>query len=266
MSVAVAAGTASPKDDRLTALTAVAGAFRRESHVLLERPGLLWQQMYNRLQWAGPPLADHLAADRERRSRPGARRWIHRYTRLRESEALVRALAGHRNSVKCCAMSPDGTWIVSASGDQTLKIWDVATGAERTTLTGHAGMVNGCAVSPDGSWIVSASLDRTLKVWDVATGAEQATLTGHAGMVNGCAVSPDGTWIVSASGDNTLKIWDAATGAERPPSLATPAGLTVVRSAPTAAGSSRPAGTTLSRSGTSPPAPRGPPSLATPAW
>ena len=36
-----------------------------------------------------------------------------------------------------CAVSPDGTWIVSASADHTLKIWDAATGAERATLSGH---------------------------------------------------------------------------------------------------------------------------------
>ena len=38
-----------------------------------------------------------------------------------------------------CAVSPDGTWIVSASDDGTLKIWDAATGAERATFSGHTG-------------------------------------------------------------------------------------------------------------------------------
>ena len=38
-------------------------------------------------------------------------------------------------------MSPDGTWIVSASDDKTLKIWDAATGTERATLTGHTSWV-----------------------------------------------------------------------------------------------------------------------------
>ena len=35
-------------------------------------------------------------------------------------------------------MSPDGAWIVSASNDATLKIWDVASGSERATLTSPA--------------------------------------------------------------------------------------------------------------------------------
>jgi len=203
--------------DQRTTLEAFAQANRREMHVLQGQPELLWQQLHNQLQWAGPPLADRLSAEREQRSRPGARPWIHRYSRLRESEALVRTLTGR--GFGAGAVSPDGTWIVSASGDgHTLKIWDVATGAERATLTGHTHAVWACAVSPDGTWIVSGSGEHsggTLKIWDAATGAERATLSGHTARVNACAVSPDGTWIVSASEDGTLKIWDAATGAER---------------------------------------------------
>ena len=211
-------------DERRTTLETVRQALRREVHILSERPELTWQELYNRLQWADPPLADRLTAERERRSRPGARPWIHRYTRLRESEALIRTLTGNGASVTACAVSPDGTWIVSASGDKTLKIWDAATGRELHTLTGHTKSVSACAVSPDGTWIVSASSDKTLKIWDAATGRELRTMTGHTTLVNACAVSPDGTWIVSASGgttsetsdknnDNTLRIWDAATGA-----------------------------------------------------
>jgi WD40 repeat protein len=73
-------------------------------------------------------------------------------------------------------MSPDGTWIVSASNDKTLKIWDSGSGAERATLNGHSGVVQECAVSPDGTWIVSAGRDRTLRVWDIVVGAERAAL------------------------------------------------------------------------------------------
>ena len=64
---------------------------------------------------------------------------------------------GHTEPVSGCAVAPDGTWIVSASEDKTLRIWDVATGETRRTLTGHTEAVSGCAVAPDGTWIVSAS-------------------------------------------------------------------------------------------------------------
>ena len=62
-----------------------------------------------------------------------------------------------------CAVSPDGTWIVSASWDKTLKVWDAGTGEARLTLHGHTDAVWGCAVSPDGAFIVSASYDKRSK-------------------------------------------------------------------------------------------------------
>jgi hypothetical protein len=49
--------------------------------------------------------------------------------------ALVRTLAGHRGPVNGCAISPDGSFIVSASWD-TLKVWDAKTGAERLPSPG----------------------------------------------------------------------------------------------------------------------------------
>ena len=59
--------------------------------------------------------------------------------------------AGHAYAVFGCAISPDGSWIVSASADHTLKTWDTATGREGHTLTGHTAQVRGCAISPDGT-------------------------------------------------------------------------------------------------------------------
>ena len=58
--------------------------------------------------------------------------------------------------------------VVSASLDQTLRLWDGATGAVLATLSGHTAGANRCAVSPDGRTLVSASDDRTLRLWDVS--------------------------------------------------------------------------------------------------
>jgi WD40 repeat protein len=129
--------------------------------------------------------------------------------------ALRHILSGHSSPVDGCAITPDGATIVSASWDDTLKVWDAASGDERLTLTGHSDSVDDCAISADGSIIVSASSDKTLKVWAARTGDELMTLAGHTDIVEGCAISADGATVVSASRDETLKVWDARTGAER---------------------------------------------------
>jgi WD40 repeat protein len=195
-------------------LNAFSRALLRETHVLKDRPDLLWQQLYNRLQWENETVVGLVTAEREQRSVPGEKPWIRTRVPFQESKALVRTLTGHTADVYDCAFSPDGKLIVSSSRDTTLKVWDAATGDERATLIGHRGGVNGCAFSPDGSLIVSASEDKTLKVWDAASGCELRTLTGHAGWVYGCAFSPDGTLIVSTSRDHTLKVWNAINGSE----------------------------------------------------
>ncbi|MEZ5940613.1 MAG: AAA family ATPase [Planctomycetaceae bacterium] len=123
-------------------------------------------------------------------------------------------LHGHSRGVNCAALSPGGTRIVSGSWDNTLKVWDVATGEELRTLTGHANQIYSVVFSPDGTRIVSGSADTTLKVWDTATGQELRTINGHQLGVTGVTFSPDGARLVSGSFDGTLKVWDAPTGQE----------------------------------------------------
>ena len=154
----------------------------------------------------GPSLSRHPGI---RRSKSG----------MRAPEKPASPCTGIPMWVTGCAVSPDGAFIVSASWDNTLKVWDARSGEARLTLQGHTDWVNGCAVSPDGAFIVSASWDNTLKVWDARSGEARLTLQGHTDWVNGCAVSPDGAFIVSASGDTTLKVWDA--GTEKPASPCT---------------------------------------------
>jgi eukaryotic-like serine/threonine-protein kinase len=121
-------------------------------------------------------------------------------------------LRGHTGPVNGVAVSPDGKRIVSGSYDQTVKVWDAATGQLTRTLKGHTSGV--VCVAFDGRRVVSGSEDGMIKVWDAATGQETLTLRGQTGQVNPAALSPDGKRIASASADATVRVWDATTGEE----------------------------------------------------
>ena len=99
--------------------------------------------------------------------------WLRRDPRppaLPPSPLCLRTLTGHTNRVTSVALTPDGRRAVSASGDETLRVWDVESGESLRTLSGHTDRVTSVALTPDGRRAVSASLDQTLRVWDVETG------------------------------------------------------------------------------------------------
>jgi WD40 repeat protein len=128
--------------------------------------------------------------------------------------SFIRTLKGHSHDVRGVALSSDGRRAVSASGDETLKVWDVESGRALRTLEGHTDIVYGVALSGDGRIAVSASMDETLRVWDVESGQALGTLEGHFAAVNTVAVSEDGRRVVSGSSDHTVKVWDLESGSE----------------------------------------------------
>jgi hypothetical protein len=125
---------------------------------------------------------------------------------------LIRSLIGHASWVNAVALTSDGRQAVSASSDQTLKVWDLESGRVVRTLEGHTGGVNAVALTSDGRQAVSASGDQTLKVWDLESGRVVRTLEGHASCVNAIALTSDALRAVSASADGTLKVWDLVSG------------------------------------------------------
>ena len=83
------------------------------------------------------------------------------------------------------AYSPDGVRIVSGSlstadvaVDNTVRVWDAASGAELIVLRGHENWIRSVAFSPDAGRIVSGSMDDTVRVWFV--GKDDAALVDHA--------------------------------------------------------------------------------------
>jgi WD40 repeat protein len=66
--------------------------------------------------------------------------------------------------VNALAVLPDGR-LASGAFDNTIKLWDPASGQLQATLKGHSGPVMALAVLPDGR-LASGANDRTIKLWD----------------------------------------------------------------------------------------------------
>jgi WD40 repeat protein/tetratricopeptide (TPR) repeat protein len=112
---------------------------------------------------------------------------------------LVFESQNHQDTAKqiwSVAWSPDGRFLASASHDQTVQIWEAASGEVRTVCR-HPEGVNWVAWSPDGTRIATGGNDALARVWDAATGETLLEHRGHAALIETLAWSRDGRKIVS---------------------------------------------------------------------
>ncbi|MBI2480522.1 MAG: protein kinase [Planctomycetia bacterium] len=115
-------------------------------------------------------------------------------------------------AVASANFSPDGQRIVTASWDNSARIWNAVTGADEVKLIGgHSGYVNSAVFSPKGEFVLTSSDDRTAKLWDAVTGAVVRNFAGHAGRVRDAAFSSDGSLVLTASDDKTARVWKTDT-------------------------------------------------------
>jgi WD40 repeat protein len=81
-----------------------------------------------------------------------------------ETGKQVVAFRGHLEAVNSALFSTDGRFVVTASDDQTARVWDAATGQELHVLR-HKGSVQFALMSPNGRRVATAS--DTVRIWDV---------------------------------------------------------------------------------------------------
>lgn len=145
---------------------------------------------------------------------------IKRYDILNTNMPVIN-YEGHTDQVNCIALSKDNKFLVSASSDKTIKIWNTVTGKLEKTLTGHDWKVITVAISANGKYIASGSNDGSTKIWDFETGKEIRSFDDIGTNVRGVAFSNDNSRIYAAmnypvDSFETKGILALASGIEKP--------------------------------------------------
>jgi WD40 repeat protein len=127
------------------------------------------------------------------------------------------ALLGHSNTIRSLAFSPDGNWLVTASAESAVRVWDLRQNSLSRTLTSHTGAVNCVAFSPDSSLLATAGQDGALKLWN--TTSWQVTTQLHSRPYPyQVAFSPTGPLLACSVGGTVnhsggwVRLWNYAKG------------------------------------------------------
>ncbi len=118
----------------------------------------------------------------------------------------------HPANVGSAAFSPDGRRVVTASDDNSARVWDVSSGQPLGAPLHHSASISSVTFSADGRRVVTASEDKTARVWDATTGQPYGHPLQHGGWVFSATFSPDGRRVATASADKTARVWDVANG------------------------------------------------------
>jgi len=154
------------------------------------------------------PTADRLAVA----TKMGV--WIYRLDDLDNGRLLA-----HTYDVNSVSWSPDGSQLASSSDDSIVRIWDVASGVEVSSLEHVGRTVRSVNWSPDGSQLASATVDfqregGDVYIWDVATGEVVRKFNGYTWSFTSVSWSPDGTQVASGTDDGWVYIWNVLSGEE----------------------------------------------------
>jgi WD40 repeat protein len=120
----------------------------------------------------------------------------------------------HAGTVVSLAFSPDGKVLASGSADNSVRLWEAATGKELRRLAANQSGLRSLAFAPTGTTLATGTFDGLIRLWEVATGQELRRFGAYQGRVFAVAFAPDGKTLASTTEDRVVRLWDVATGKE----------------------------------------------------
>lgn len=129
--------------------------------------------------------------------------------------SAVRTFTGHEDgsAVRGIAISSDGQYLASCSGDMTVHVYDFVTTEVLAVLKGLEAPARALEFSPtESARLAVVGSDAVLRVWDWKQGSAPELLRGHQSVINDVDWSPDGAQLATVSDDRTLRLWEATTG------------------------------------------------------
>lgn len=129
-------------------------------------------------------------------------------------------LTGQKTLVLSARFNTSGDRIVTAGGDNIVRIYKTDSGELINELKGHDSIIGDARFSPDSKWVVTASEDHTARIWNAQTGEPEATLE-HQHWVYNANFSKDGRRVISSELIDRNQVrsyfWDALTGEKLQP-------------------------------------------------
>lgn len=116
-----------------------------------------------------------------------------------------RAFRGHRGDVRCLQF--DAEKIISGSEDCTIKIWDMDTGSNRSTISPDLGCL--FALKYDARVVLAGGSRSTIGIIDLESGKKLQHLLGHTDWISSLDV--ESSTAASGSHDCLIKLWDVET-------------------------------------------------------